>query len=1044
MSKKWIVKDVLNHVHGPYDTEEILSQIENGALTGDEFISSYPEGEWKSISTEAEFFDHMLKALSGEMDGVKDHDPLLKKTEALDPTVRLDDEDTNAKSEFPNSKSEQKKRTEPQDLDNVDEVHYDSGDSFSVADFNEDFSPINNSGPNGISGASDKKSSSDGKKVNNKVSKKSPPPPVVYRDVKGRSHLFEDRQALTIKEQAYLKKRAQQKEKTKKILYLLFALSVGLVLSLFFIEDERKVKKVPEQVLKLKLPEMDRKSLNIKNSQMKKETFQRAILLLAFDEPLKTVKGLAYLRSILKIEPRNEKALLLTCNSNFQIWPFTGETSNDLYVVSEYAKRAYSSGLTGDALSTCRVVEKILYGKYQDAMQMTDSYLNAEEASGYLSFYLRYYKAYLLHLEGEDSLAVSFAESSVKLESSWIPSLVLLSKIYLRLNRSQDAFNILTRILKINSKHLEALMLQAYLQFEYFSKPSDGFSFFGRGTEVLKGRKFYNKKIYGQTLAAIAKMYFKQGDYNQSQTYAKKAFEEDPGNVQAKNILISTGSKTNVDQADRLFMAEADQLYKEKEWKAAIALYEQAYMVNKKNGLAALRMAKAYWEQSFVKEAIRWAELAISAEPRRVQSYVTLAEFLISQYDLIAAGRVLAKAKAISKTTFEIYRGFAKIQFLKRSYPSAEKYARQALKLYSNDSETILLLAKALEEMGETEKAYARAKAAMEVTKPSFELENYYVLLLMRTRGLQMAFEYLESREAASGGNLKYQIMKANLYYADEQYEESIMVAKSVYDLLEGENIDIVKTYAKGLGALKKIETAVDQYQKAFLMKPTDPEPLFESAKLLIENNKPTSALRQLERVSQVTPKFPDLYYFWGKATQMLGSSKKSSELLLEAISLAEKEIERNPTHVDSYLLIADTYYRLGNLDRVKTEKTPTNDPEYSNIYSAMISWYKLCSKSYQKAMDLALQPGGVYIDMARCQRLSGQVDLAIASAQRAEELDSSNPRVWMETALIFEQQGNFRTALKAYETYLVVFPNAPNKDSVLKKIERLQDLSGE
>ena len=94
--------------------------------------------------------------------------------------------------------------------------------------------------------------------------------------------------------------------------------------------------------------------------------------------------------------------------------------------------------------------------------------------------------------------------------------------------------------------------------------------------------------------------------------------------------------------------------------------------------------------------------------------------------------------------------------------------------------------------------------------------------------------------------------------------------------------------------------------------------------------------------------------------------------------------------------------------------------------------------------MDLATQPGGVYIDMARCQRLSGQVDLATASAKRAELLDSSNPRVWMETAFIYEQQGNYRTALKAYETYLIVFPNAPNKDSVLKKVEKLQDLSGE
>lgn len=1039
MSRKWIVKDVLDHVHGPYDTEDILSQIENGALTGDEFISTYPEGTWKNISTEPEFFDHMLKALSGEVDGVESKiSPPTQKSEAIDKTVRIEEE--NADEDDLNSSDEAPDHVKPESLNDVDEVHYDNVETSQVNDFNEDLYPISHESES--EDDSEKKQLQEDNFNQKKPSKGNSA--IVYREAKGRSHLFEDRQSLSIKKQAYLKKRAREKEKTRKILFLLFALSMGLLISLLFLDGGQVNTKKPRDVVRLKLPEMDRSSLKISSAQMKKDIFKKSLLLLAYDEPKKTIQGLANLRAILKVEPRNGKALLLTCNSNFQIWPFTGETSNDLFVVSEYSKRAYSSGLTGDALSTCRVVEKILYKKYQDAMQMTDSYLNAEEASGYLSFYLRYYKAYLLYLDEEFNLALSFAESSVKLESSWIPSMLLLSQIYLKLNRSQDAFNILNRILKINSKHFEALMLQAYLQFEYFSKESVGFKYFKVGKDILEDRKFYDKKVYGKTLAAIAKMYFKKGDYDQSKTYAKKAFDEDPGNIQAKNILISTGSKTNVDQADKLFMAEADQLYKEKEWKAAIALYEQAYMANKKNGLAALRIAKSYWEQSFVKDAIRWAELAISAEPRRIQSYVTLSEFLINQYELIAAGRVLTKAKAISKTTFEVYRGFAKIQYLRKTYPSAEKYARQALRLYSSDSETILLLSKILDEMGETEKAYAHAKAAMEVTKPSFDLENYFALLLMRTRGLQTALEYLDAREVASGGNLMYRVMKANLYYTDEQYQKAITVAKSVYDLLEGENVNVVKTYARSLGALNQIESAVDQYQKAFLMKPTDPEPLFESAKLLIDKNKPEPAIKQLERVSQVTPKFPDLYYYWGKSTQMLGSAKNSKELLLKAIEMAEKEIERNPTHVESYLLIADTYYILGNLDRAKTEKTPTNDLEYTNVYSAMIAWYKLCSKGYQKAMDLATQPGGVYIDMARCQRLSGEVDLATASAKRAEQLDSSNPRVWMETALIYEQQGNFRTALKAYETYLIVFPNAPNKDSVLKKIEKLEDLSGE
>ena len=226
-------------------------------------------------------------------------------------------------------------------------------------------------------------------------------------------------------------------------------------------------------------------------------------------------------------------------------------------------------------------------------------------------------------------------------------------------------------------------------------------------------------------------------------------------------------------------------------------------------------------------------------------------------------------------------------------------------------------------------------------------------------------------------------------------------------------------------------------------MAPTDPSPLFNSAKLLLDSKRPEQAIEQIQRVQRVTPKYPELHYYWAKALKMMGTAKSDKELLLEAIETAEMEIERNPTYVDSYLLIADTYYILGGVLLKEAKKLSSNSPNYSEVYSEMISWYKLCSRSYQKAMDLALQPGQAYISLARCQRLSGQIDLAVMSAKKAEELDSANPLVWIEAALIYEQEGNQRAALKAYEKYLLIFPNAPNKDEVQGKIKKLEDLSG-
>ncbi len=1010
MIKKWIVKDVLDHIHGPYETEEIFALIENETFTGEEFISSYPGGKWVQISTEPEFFDYMLSALSGNLpidktkadvpkpdEGKKDDDSSYTETDSTLNTIPLS----------------------PSELD-------------SLIESNDEPSSVEHTGNsfNDTSAGEDKKKINFSKKVK------------VYREVKGRSHLFEDRQVLGLDEQAELRKNVKKKKRADKALLLVFAISVCLILSYFLIEDEADVA-VDSNAYQLELPEKSITNFNVIDAKTKEKALGTSVKLLTYDEPKKTILAVDYLNSVLKFEPRNSQALLLLCNSIFQIWPFTKQQSSDFYVISELSKRAFSSGLEGDALSTCRVIEKILYDKTEDASKIVDSYLNAEDATGTLSFYLRYYKSYILFKDRDLNNAQSFSESSIDIESRWIPSLLLLGKIYIELNQSQNASNVFSKVLTINPKHFEAIAYLSFLQFEYFGKPVSGLKIFKRLERIKEDRQHYDKRIYSLVLSSIAKAYLKTNKVAKAGDYAQKAFDEDTSNIQAKNILITTGSKTELAKADRLFMAEANQLFKEKEWKTAIAIYEQAYNLNNKNGLAALRISQSYWKQSFIKESIKWAERAIIADPKDIQAYITLSEYLINQYELIDAERVLLKSLRVSSKSYKVYGLLAKVEYLKKNYPKAVAYVRRALKMYSNDSDSIITLSKTLEATGEIEKAYANAKAAIEITDPSFELENYFCLLLMKNKGLNDALEYISKKENESGGSLKYETIKANLYREDEQFNVALKIAKESYEALEGGSIDVVLSYARALAKVSRVDASLDKYQQAFLMRPTNPSPLFESGKLLLEKSQPSKAIIQLERVEQVSPKFPELSYYWAKALKMLGKSKSDPEILLESIEYANKEIERNPNHVESFLLKAQIYYSLGSLTLNKAQTMSSSDQDYSETYSQMISYYKLCSSAYQKSIDLALQPALAYISLARCQRLSGQIDLAVVSAKKAEKTDSANSIVWIEMALIYEQQGNIGASIKAYEKYLLIFPNAPNKDDVSKKLAELKEQIG-
>ncbi|MEO0337192.1 MAG: hypothetical protein AAF202_12420, partial [Pseudomonadota bacterium] len=68
LNQKWIVKLQDGRIIGPYDTERILDKIARGSLSGDEQISKYPGGDWIAISSRPEFYDLLLSVLSGAID----------------------------------------------------------------------------------------------------------------------------------------------------------------------------------------------------------------------------------------------------------------------------------------------------------------------------------------------------------------------------------------------------------------------------------------------------------------------------------------------------------------------------------------------------------------------------------------------------------------------------------------------------------------------------------------------------------------------------------------------------------------------------------------------------------------------------------------------------------------------------------------------------------------------------------------------------------------------------------------------------------------
>ncbi len=1003
MSNLWIVKDAFGQIQGPFETSEVLIQIKNEILTGDEQIASYPEGAWQQISAEPEFFNYMLAVLSGTE--AKNEEEKEQKSDLKHKTIKLDERD---------------------------EIHGDDeSKGFKVKDILNEAKPIfpENMGEEHQDLNKDEVSAGD--------ELLSPPPKafIKHREIKGRLHLFEDRQALTVDRLEELKEKSKKREKNKKFLYLILVIGIGLFISLLFIED-KAVKKSDRY--RFILPEKSK--FKVTDSVQKKESLTKAIELIQSDLVLNIMKGQVLLNGVLSYEPRNKTSLLLLCGSYLRLWEYTSKTVSDLYVVSEVGKRVYQIGSNDDAMYVCKLTEMILRGKNAEASLSVNSYLNSEGMSGEHSFYLRYFKGLLLYMKRNYHVSASFLESSLKIKKEWIPSWMLLGMVYNRQNRSQEAYNVFKRVLQLSPNHPEALFQLTILNIEVFSKFKIGLKYFKKALKVTsKGR--VDKHIQSKAYASVAKVYFKKGKTLKAEKFARTAFDLDQSNILAKNILIFVGAKADSSFADKYIIAEANILYNAKEWEAAIAMYEKAYKINPRNSFTALQIANCYWNRSFIKDAIKWAELAVAANPKDVEAYIILAKFLINQYRLVDAARVLMKAKGINKLNYKIYTGFAQIEFYRKNYQRALKFAKEALRIYSNNVDASIISIKALKKLGEIEKAYVHASTSIEVNHSSFELENLYVELLMKTQGLDFAEEYINDRIKVFSGDLKYQIILANVYIQDQQYEKAAKIVQRANELLEWESWDGIITYANAMRFLGKLERALDSYERAYLMKPTKINPLFESGVMFTKNLKPNQAIKQFKRVKRANPLFPDLLYQWARAVKLLAEKKQDPKIVQEAIDLCKQELLSNPSHFESYLIIAESYHLLGNIARNKIKTMNTQDSKYSETYSEMISWYKLCAKNYQKSIDKAVQSGEVYIDMARCYRLSGALDQARASAIVAESLDKTNPRIWLEIAQIYEQQGGYREALKAYENFLLIYPNAPNKKDIENRLNKLKSM---
>ena len=91
--------------------------------------------------------------------------------------------------------------------------------------------------------------------------------------------------------------------------------------------------------------------------------------------------------------------------------------------------------------------------------------------------------------------------------------------------------------------------------------------------------------------------------------------------------------------------------------------------------------------------------------------------------------------------------------------------------------------------------------------------------------------------------------------------------------------------------------------------------------------------------------------------------------------------------------------------------------------------------------MAIKLQPLGAasYVNVSRCYRLSGNLDIAVQMLNRAADVESGYSPIWKELGSIYETKGEYTKAVLAYQKYLALEPTAPDRLQIQAKVRALQ-----
>ena len=462
-----------------------------------------------------------------------------------------------------------------------------------------------------------------------------------------------------------------------------------------------------------------------------------------------------------------------------------------------------------------------------------------------------------------------------------------------------------------------------------------------------------------------------------------------------------------------------------KEFVEAVNLNSNYYEAYNAMGVATLKLNNR-------NDAVELFNTALKVNPSFATAYDNIGIVEMMNGNLDAAEANFMKAMKFNTHNPTAWYHMAQVETRRGNYSKALTWVNHSIHVNPNSSPALTLQGELYLKQGNQAAAINSFKKA-QIVKPENSRPYMNLATIYENRAdEEFAMEQLKTALAINPNNKESKLRIANMalhirkydqaldYFSklvgDENYNDDAVIglANTYYEMAKerGEN--------NGITTNKEVYLAYDYINKAIEQCPEDLELHLAKLKLARLIHQEPLSRDSLNYIIQAAGNNLMDSVIKGEAYLALGREKDAVYTFENAINFSDSVQD------DLYLAEILVHNKQFRTARVALQKALMKDPN-NVIAQNGIRYINLCETKSNE-----------FFDIAQRQYQQDNYASAIEYCNRAIDFYHNSPQIAKLKAMSYEKELNYRGAVKYYQQYLAMSPNAGDKDEINKKIEKI------